>query len=89
MRPHARHLAVFLKEPRLGRAKGRLARDIGRPEAWRFYRRLVRRVVPPLARDARWTVWLATTPARWRGREAFWPLALPTSNRARATSGGV
>lgn len=77
MRPRARHLAVFLKEPRLGRVKGRLARDIGRPEAWRFYRRLVRRVVPPLARDARWTVWLATTPARWRGREAFWPLALP------------
>ena len=29
MKPGERHLAIFLKEPRLGRAKGRLARDIG------------------------------------------------------------
>ena len=54
MRPGERHLAIFLKEPRLGRAKGRLARDVGHGEAWLFYRRLVRRVLPPLARDPRW-----------------------------------
>ena len=77
MRPGGRHLAIFLKEPRLGRAKGRLARDIGHAEAWLFYRRLVRRVLPPLARNPRWTTWLATTPDGWRGREPFWPLALP------------
>ena len=77
MRPGERHLAIFLKEPRLGRAKGRLARDVGHGEAWLFYRRLVRRVLPPLARDARWTTWLATTPDGWYGREPFWPFALP------------
>ena len=78
MRPGERHLAIFAKEPRLGRAKARLARDVGHAEAWLFYRRLVRRVLPPLARDARWSAWLATAPDRWRGREPFWPLALPS-----------
>lgn len=77
MKPHERHLAIFVKEPRLGRAKARLARDVGHGEAWLFYRRLVRRVLPPLARDARWTAWLATTPDGWHGREPFWPFALP------------
>ena len=78
MRPGERHLAIFAKEPRLGRAKARLARDVGHTEAWLFYRRLVRRVLPPLARDARWSAWLATAPDRWRGREPFWPFALPS-----------
>ena len=77
MRPRERHLAIFLKEPRLGRAKARLARDIGHGEAWLFYRRLVRRVLPPIVRDARWTTWLATTPDGRRGREPFWPFAPP------------
>ncbi len=87
MRPPARHLAVFVKEPRLGRVKGRLARDIGRTEAWLFYRRLVRRVLPPLARDTRWTAWLATAPAGWDGRERFWPLALPHVAQGRGDIG--
>ena len=77
MRRGSRHLAIFLKEPRLGRVKGRLARDVGHAEAWLFYRRLVRSVLPPLARDARWSAWLATTPDGWRGREPFWPFVLP------------
>ncbi len=70
-------LAIFVKEPRLGRVKGRLARDVGHAEAWLFYRRLVRRVLPPLARDARWSACLATAPDHWCGREPFWPFALP------------
>ncbi len=73
-----RHVALFLKEPRLGRVKGRLARDIGAPAAWRFYRRLVRRVGPPLIHDPRWCGWIATTPRGWRGNDRFWPLAAPT-----------
>ena len=87
MRPGERHLAVFLKQPRLGRAKGRLARDVGHGEAWIFYRRLVRRVLPPLACDARWTTWLATTPDRWRGRESFWPVVLPHLVQGRGDVG--
>ena len=78
MSPAARHLAIFLKEPRVGRVKGRLARDVGHGEAWLFYRRLVRRVLPPLARDGRWSAWLATAPDRWRGREPFWSFSLPS-----------
>ena len=76
MRPRV-HLAIFVKEPRLGRAKARLARDVGHGEAWLFYRRLVRRVLPPLARDPRWNAWLATTPDGWQAREPFWPFVLP------------
>ena len=77
MSPYERHLAIFLKKPRLGRVKARLGRDIGHAEAWLFYRRLVRRVLPPLARDARWTSWLATSPAGWCAQEPFWPLSSP------------
>ena len=87
MRPHERHLAIFAKEPRPGRAKRRLARDVGHAEAWLFYRRLVRRVLPPIARDPRWTTWLATTPDDWQGREPFWPFALPRIGQGRGDVG--
>ncbi len=87
MRASRRHLAIFVKEPRLGRAKARLARDIGHGEAWLFYRRLVRQVLPPLARDARWTTWLATEPAGWSGREPLWPVALPCLAQGRGDIG--
>lgn len=33
-----RHLILFARAPRLGVGKSRLARDIGRLQAWRFYR---------------------------------------------------
>lgn len=87
MRAHERHLAIFVKEPRLGRAKARLARDVGHGEAWLFYRRLVRDVLPPLARDARWSTWLAAEPAGWRGRERFWPVTLPCLAQGRGDIG--
>ena len=87
MRPGERHLAIFLKEPRLGRAKARLARDVGHGEAWLFYRRLVRSVLPPLARDARWSAWLATTPDGWQAREPFWPIALPRLKQGQGDVG--
>ena len=87
MRSSTRHLAIFLKEPRLGRVKGRLARDVGQAEAWLFYRRLVRRVLPPLARDGRWSACLATAPDDWRGREPFWPFALPCLPQGRGDIG--
>ncbi len=87
MRSSTRQLAIFLKEPRLGRVKGRLARDVGQAEAWLFYRRLVRRVLPPLARDGRWSACLATAPDNWRGREPFWPIALPCLPQGRGDIG--
>ncbi|HAJ20859.1 MAG TPA: hypothetical protein DCL95_12520, partial [Rhodospirillaceae bacterium] len=33
-----RHLILFARAPRLGVGKSRLAQDIGRLQAWRFYR---------------------------------------------------
>ncbi|MDX1575636.1 MAG: TIGR04282 family arsenosugar biosynthesis glycosyltransferase [Kiloniellales bacterium] len=72
-----RHLVVFLRAPRMGRGKRRLARDVGAVAAWRFHRiaaaRLLRRLGRPGA--ARWRCWLAVTPdrecaavGRWAGR---------------------
>ena len=39
-----RHLAVFVKAPRLGRVKTRLARDVGSLAAWSFYRNNTKRL---------------------------------------------
>lgn len=74
MRP-ARHLIVFLRAPRLGAVKTRLAADIGALGAWRFYRGCTARVLGRVANDARWRTRLAVTPDRFTGA-GFWPDAL-------------
>ncbi|MSO92442.1 MAG: glycosyltransferase [Rhodospirillales bacterium] len=56
------HLIVFVKAPRLGRVKTRLAADIGLVPAWEFYRRTMTDVVGRLCRDPRWRCWIAVTP---------------------------
>ena len=71
MRP-ARHLVVFVKAPRLGAVKTRLAADIGALAAWRFYRGCTTRVLGRVANDARWRTGLAVTPDRFTGA-GFWP----------------
>jgi glycosyltransferase A (GT-A) superfamily protein (DUF2064 family) len=58
-------LVVFLKAPRFGAVKTRLARDIGALPAWRFYRATSAATVRRLA-DPRWEQVLATTPDRSR-----------------------
>jgi uncharacterized protein len=69
-----RHLIVFTRTPRLGGTKRRLAREIGDLPAWRFSRLTLRTLLHRLARDPRWTVWLALTPdAAARGRRGVWP----------------
>lgn len=62
-----RHLVVMARVPRLGAVKRRLARDTGALAALRFYRRTVETVLRAVARDPRWTTWLAVTPAAGRG----------------------
>ncbi len=57
-----RHLVIFVKAPRLGRVKRRLAADIGAVAALMFYRRTAGKVVRRLSRDTRWRTWLAVTP---------------------------
>ncbi len=56
-----RHLVVFARQPRLGRVKTRLARDVGAVAAWAFHRRMVDGVTRRLG-DPRWRRWLAVTP---------------------------
>ncbi|MEQ8250362.1 MAG: TIGR04282 family arsenosugar biosynthesis glycosyltransferase [Oceanibaculum nanhaiense] len=56
------NLIVFAKQPRIGRVKSRLARDIGRVPAWRFYRAQLAGLLRRLGRDPRWRCWLAVTP---------------------------
>jgi rSAM/selenodomain-associated transferase 1 len=67
-----RSLILFVREPRLGAGKKRLARDIGAVAALRFERLMLARSLRRLGRDRRWTLVLAVTPDRaanrWRGQ---------------------
>ncbi len=66
-----RHLVVFVKAPRLGTVKTRLAADVGVVEAWRFYRQSTAAILGRVGRDPRWTCQLAVTPDNGSGP---WPL---------------
>jgi len=65
-----RHLVLFVRLPRLGTGKRRLARDIGALAALRFERLMLERSLRRLGRDRRWRLRLAVTPDRaardWR-----------------------
>ncbi len=67
-----RHLVIMARAPRLGVGKRRLARDLGALTAWRFQRRMLGQVLRRLARDPRWTTWLAVTPDRAAHSTAHW-----------------
>ncbi|MBO33383.1 MAG: hypothetical protein CMM74_10465 [Rhodospirillaceae bacterium] len=56
------HLVIFVKTPRLGRVKTRLAAGVGTVAAWTFYRRVLLYQVKRLTGDRRWRCWLAVTP---------------------------
>ena len=67
-----RHLVLFVRAPRLGVGKRRLARDIGDVAALRFERVMLGLLCRRLVRDRRWRLRLAVTPERSRhGRR--WP----------------
>ena len=59
-----RHLVLFVRLPRLGAGKKRLARDIGAVAALRFQRLMLARLLRRLGRDRRWRLRLAITPDR-------------------------
>lgn len=71
MKPQ-RHVIVFLRAPRLGRVKTRLAKGIGAVAALAFYREASAATVRRLGRDRRWRLWLAVTPDREATRR-HWP----------------
>jgi len=64
-----RHLVLFLRLPRLGGGKRRLAHDIGDVAAVGFERRMIALLLRRLAGDRRWRLRLAVTPDR-AAREA-------------------
>ncbi len=67
-----RTVILFVRLPRLGAGKRRLARDIGVVAALRFERLMLARALRRLGRDRRWKLRLAVTPdhaaGRWPGR---------------------
>lgn len=79
-------LIVMVKEPRPGRVKTRLARDIGTVAAkWWFHHqsaRLLRRL-----RDPRWHLVLAVSPDRAATASRVWPADLPRLPQGGGTLG--
>jgi rSAM/selenodomain-associated transferase 1 len=73
---YRQRLVVMLKEPRPGRVKTRLGRDIGMTaSAWWFRHQsaaLLRRL-----QDPRWELWLAVAPDHAGLRSRVWPAHLP------------
>jgi len=65
-------LLIFARSPAIGIGKTRLARDVGRVEAWRIYRAMSADLIRRLGRDPRWrtVVRLAGDP---RNARAAWP----------------
>lgn len=59
-------LVIFVKEPRLGRVKTRLAKDIGTLKAWRFYRRTVKGLIKRVG-HGNWNTILCVSPDGCRG----------------------
>lgn len=70
----ARHLVVFLRAPRLGRVKSRLAAGIGALGALRFYRLATAQLLRRLGRDRRWRCHVWITPDR-AARRPPWRVA--------------
>jgi rSAM/selenodomain-associated transferase 1 len=66
-----RHLILFIRAPRLGTGKRRLARDIGDLAAVRFERLMIALLLRRLA-DRRWRLRLAVTPDKARHRARHW-----------------
>lgn len=70
-------LIVFVRAPRYGAVKRRLAAGIGMAAAWRFYRHCSAGVARRLGGDRRWVTVLAVTPDRFADEGRFWPGHLP------------
>lgn len=68
MRPR---LIIFAKAPIMGRAKTRLAKDIGVVHAKRIYRAMTAKIIRNV-QNSRWDTVLAVTPREWLGRITEW-----------------
>ncbi len=71
-----RTLVIFLKEPRPGRVKTRLGREIGMVGAAWWFRHQAARMIRRLGRDRRWRTVLAVSPGREGQASRVWPAHL-------------
>ena len=71
-----RYLIVMVKEPRPGRVKSRLGRDIGMVAAAWWFRHQVARLLRDVE-DPRWQVVLAVSPDHAGLNSRVWPAHLP------------
>jgi len=81
-----RHLVIFVKAPRIGAVKTRLAKEIGNLAAWQFYRRTTNVLLRQLS-GGRWRIWLAVTPDEFSGQHCFWPADLEHLPQGRGDLG--
>ncbi|MEM7507693.1 MAG: TIGR04282 family arsenosugar biosynthesis glycosyltransferase [Pseudomonadota bacterium] len=72
-----RHLVIFVKEPRPGRVKTRLAADIGPIAATWWFRHQTARLLRRVGGDPRWQTSLAVAPDRQGMASRVWPADLP------------
>jgi rSAM/selenodomain-associated transferase 1 len=72
-----RTLVIFLKEPRPGRVKTRLGRDIGMTAATWWFRHQSARLIRRLGHDRRWQTVLAVSPDREGLASRVWPGHIP------------
>lgn len=70
-------LVIFVKEPRPGRVKTRLAQDIGTVGAAWWFRHRSAALVARMARDRRWRTVLAVTPDAEGLRSRVWQNRIP------------
>jgi len=75
-------LILFVRAPRLGTVKRRLAREVGDLAALRFHRERIATLVRTLGRDRRWRTEIVATPDRPR-----WPWPLPSRGQGRGDLG--
>jgi rSAM/selenodomain-associated transferase 1 len=73
-----RHLVLFVRAPRLGAGKRRLARGIGDAGAVRFERLMIALLLRRLAADRRWRMRIAVTPDTVRHPARDWGRKIET-----------
>lgn len=72
-----RQLVIMAKRPQTGRVKTRLARDIGKAEALRFFRGASASLIRRVTRDPRWQTVLAVSPDMAAHDRGIWPADIP------------
>lgn len=71
------HLFIMVKEPRAGRVKTRLGRDLGMTAAAWWFRHQSQKLIRRMSRDPRWQTVLAVAPDIEGLSSRVWPANLP------------